>query len=106
MMMEAKNDFNLTQLFDEAIRMHINLVSQINSIQLVKPNLSYTFKLLQNPSTQTVTDMSLLVFLKRFIPSHPISLSDSSVIYRYLGVNKQDSLPYFYFVRLIYPEGI
>lgn len=66
--------------------MHIHLMKQTSSLQLLQPNLGNAYQLLQDPRVKTVTGMSVLVFLRRFAPTHKISALDPQIIFRHLGV--------------------
>ena len=66
--------------------MQLEINKCIKSLQLLKPNLGYAFKMLQDPRSNEVTRISILVFLKRFAPEYPLKTSDAESIFKFLGI--------------------
>lgn len=105
LVVDSKINFCLSQVFDQAIKMHIAVTQQTQLVQVLRPNLGEAFRLLHDPKNGRVSRMSVLVFLRRFLPDLPLKQEDGDILFRYLGLEKQAELSYANFVGLLYPEG-
>ena len=105
LVVDSKINFCISQVFDQAIKMHIAVTQATQQVQVLRPNLGEAFRLLHDPKNGRVSRMSILVFLKRFLPDLPLKQEDGDVLLRYLGLEKQMEMSYANFVGLLYPEG-